>query len=150
MLEGQVAVLSSGLLTAEQSLNLLDAIKKSALYRQDQNSYILYPNKNLPKFLQKNTIKKESAESSLLLKRMIEVGNHSIVEMDILGDLHFNGNFRNANDLEKALQQLDNKYSNLVEKERTLILTIFEEVFCHKEFTGRSGTFFGYEGLLYL
>ena len=24
---------------------------------------------------------------------------------------------------------------------------IFEEVFCHKEFTGRSGTFFGYEGL---
>ncbi len=147
MLEGQVAVLSSGLLTAEQSLNLLDALKNSALYRQDQNSYILYPNKNLPKFLQKNTIKKESVESSLLLKRMIEEGNHSIVEMDILGDLHFNGNFRNANDLEKALQQLDNKYSNLVEKERALILTIFEEVFCHKEFTGRSGTFFGYEGL---
>ena len=147
MLEGQVAVLSSGLLTAEQSLNLLDALKKSALYRQDQNSYILYPNKNLPKFLQKNTIQKQSAESSLLLKQLLEEGNNSIAEKDILGELHFNGNFRNANDLAKALKQLGNGYHELVEKERTLILSIFEEVFCHKEFTGRSGTFFGYEGL---
>ena len=38
MLEGQVAVLSSGFLTAEQSLKLLDALKNSALYRQDQSS----------------------------------------------------------------------------------------------------------------
>ena len=28
-----------------------------------------------------------------------------------------------------------------------MLLTIFEEVFNHKAFTGRSGTFFGYEGL---
>ncbi len=147
MLEGQVAVLSSGFLTAEQSLKLLDALRNSALYRQDQNSYILYPNKNLPKFLEKNTIRKESAEGSLLIKQLLEDGNNTIVEKDILGELHFNGNFRNANDLEKALQQLDNMYNNLVEKERRLILNLFEEVFCHKEFTGRSGTFFGYEGL---
>ena len=65
----------------------------------------------------------------------------------MLEDLHFNGNFRNASDVEKAIQQLDQRYSNLVEKEKTLILQLFEEVFCHKEFTGRSGTFFGYEGL---
>ena len=147
MLEGQVAVLSSGFLSTEQSLSLLDALKNSALYRQDQNSYILYPNKNLPKFLQKNTIKKESAEGSLLIKQLLEEGNKSIVEKDILGELHFNGNFRNANDVEKALIQLDNKHSHLVEKEKSLILQLFEEVFCHKEFTGRSGTFFGYEGL---
>ena len=147
MLEGQVAVLSSGFLTAEQSLKLLDALKNSALYRQDQNSYILYPNKNLAKFLQKNTIQKSSAETSLLLKQLLADNNNAIVEKDVLGDLHFNGNFRNANDLEKAFQLLDKRYSSLVEKERILILQIFEEVFCHKEFTGRSGTFFGYEGL---
>ena len=147
MLEGQVAVLSSGFLSAEQSLELLDALKKSALYRQDQNSYILYPNKNLAKFLQKNKIRKESAEGSLLIKQLLEDSNNTIVEKDILGELHFNGNFRNANDLEKALHQLDKKYNGLVEKERTIILGIFEDVFCHKEFTGRSGTFFGYEGL---
>ena len=77
----------------------------------------------------------------------MEDSNNTIVEKDILGELHFNGNFRNANDLEKALHQLDKKYNGLVEKERTIILGIFEDVFCHKEFTGRSGTFFGYEGL---
>ena len=147
MLEGQVAVLSSGFLTAEQSLKLLDALKNSALYRQDQNSYILYPNKKLAKFLQKNTIPKEFVAISFLLKQLLEEGNNAIVEKDVLGDVHFNGNFRNASDLEKALQQLDQRYSNLVEQEKTLILQIFEEVFCHKEFTGRSGTFFGYEGL---
>ena len=147
MLEGQVAVLSSGYLSAEESLKLLNALKQSALYRQDQNSYILYPNKNLAKFLQKNTIPQKSAESSMLLKQLIEDGNNTIVEKDMLEYLHFNGNFRNASDVEKAIQQLDQRYSNLVEKEKTLILQLFEEVFCHKEFTGRSGTFFGYEGL---
>jgi len=35
----------------------------------------------------------------------------------------------------------------LVEKETQLLLDIFEEIFDHKSFTGRSGTFFGYEGL---
>lgn len=48
MLEGQVAVLSSGYLKAEESLKVLDALKKSSLYREDQESYILYPNKELP------------------------------------------------------------------------------------------------------
>ena len=147
MLEGQVAVLSSGFLSAEQSLKVLDALKNSSLYRPDQNSYILYPNKNLPKFLHKNTIPQKSVDSSLLLKQLLEDGNLSIIEKDIHGELHFNGNFRNANDADAALKQLDKRYAALVEKERALILRVFEEVFCHKEFTGRSGTFFGYEGL---
>jgi hypothetical protein len=147
MLEGQVAVLSSGFLSAENSLKVLDALKKSSLYRPDQNSYILYPNKDLPKFLLKNTIPQNSADSSLLLKQLLDDGNLSIIEKDIQGELHFNGNFRNANDVEVALKKLDHRYATLVEKEKTVILKIFEEVFCHKEFTGRSGTFFGYEGL---
>jgi hypothetical protein len=147
MLEGQVAVLSSGFLSAEQSLNVLDALKNSSLYRPDQKSYILYPNKNLPKFLHKNTIPQKSVENSLLLKKLLSAGNTSIIEKDSNGDLHFNGNFRNANDVDAALKQLDNRYTPLVEKESAVLLQIFEEVFCHKEFTGRSGTFFGYEGL---
>ena len=147
MLEGQVAVLSSGYLSAEQSLKVLDALKNSSLYRNDQNSYILYPNKNLPKFLNKNTILPASAKSSLLIKQLLEDGNLSIISQDIHGDLHFNGNFRNATDVDAALNKLEQRYSNLIDKERALMLQIFEEVFCHKEFTGRSGTFFGYEGL---
>lgn len=147
MLEGQVAVLSSGCLSAEQSLKLLDALKSSSLYRPDQDSYILYPDKELPKFLEKNTIPGKSAESSFLFRLLLEDGNRSIIEKDIRGDLHFNGNFRNANDLQTALYNLDGRYRQLVDKELTLLLGIFEEVFCHKAFTGRSGTFFGYEGL---
>jgi hypothetical protein len=38
MLEGQVAVLSSGLLSGEQSLVLLHSLRNSALYRADQHS----------------------------------------------------------------------------------------------------------------
>ena len=48
MLEGQVAVLSSGQLNPKESLAVLDALKASALFREDQYSYILYPNKTLP------------------------------------------------------------------------------------------------------
>jgi hypothetical protein len=70
-----------------------------------------------------------------------------IVEKDIQGLLHFNGNFRNAADLESALHRLGPDYQPLVASEKNLLLQIFEEVFRHKEFTGRSGTFYGYEGL---
>ena len=47
MLEGQVAVLSSGYLTPGQAIEVLDAQKHSKLFREDQYSYLLYPNKEL-------------------------------------------------------------------------------------------------------
>lgn len=147
MLEGQVAVLSAGFLTADESVQVLDALKVSSLYRADQNSYILYPNKQLPKFLEKNNIPSSAINKSLLLKKLLSNGNSVIVEKDILGSYHFNGNFKNADDLANGLDNLSNDYSDLVKKDKALVIDIFEEVFNHKEFTGRSGTFFGYEGL---
>lgn len=147
MLEGQVAALSSGFLSNEESLHLLDALKNSALYRKDQYSYILYPNKNLPGFLQKNTVPDKAVAGSALLKQLLEEGNRCIIERDIRGAVHFNGNFRNAGDLDSALDKLDTRYQPLVASEREQVLQVFEAVFNHKEFTGRSGTFFGYEGL---
>lgn len=147
MLEGQVAILSSGYLTSEESLNVLDSLKESSLYRKDQFSYILYPNKSLSGFLEKNKISSKSVEASALLKKLQYHGESSIVEKDINGDYHFNGNFRNARDLEIAMDALSEEYKELVANDRELLLQIFEEVFNHKEFTGRSGTFYGYEGL---
>jgi hypothetical protein len=149
MLEGQVAVISSGCLTANETLQILNNLRTSKLYRPDQNSYILYPNKELPKFLEKNNISKESFEKSSLLTKLFADGNFSIVEKDIKGNYHFNGNFHNANDLKTAIIQLANieKYQILVEKETEYLLQVFESVFNHKAFTGRSGTFYGYEGL---
>ena len=148
MLEGQVAVLSSGYLTPEQALEVLEALKNSALFRHDQYSYILYPNKNLPGFLQKNVIPMQEAQKSELIENLVKDGNKEIVDQDLKGGLHFNGNFKNAGDLNNSLDELSiSGYKELVEKERGLMLEIFEKVFRHKEFTGRSGTFFSYEGL---
>ncbi|SEP83958.1 hypothetical protein SAMN05421824_0452 [Hyunsoonleella jejuensis] len=147
MLEGQVAALSSGYLSPAQALNLLDGLKESALFREDQYSYILYPNKELPRFDKKNNIPSEKVNQSLLLKRLLEDGNRHIIEKDIKGGYHFNGNFNNANSLKTALSNLDDSYQGLVEKEEGALLQLFEDIFDHKSFTGRSGTFFGYEGL---
>jgi hypothetical protein len=148
MLEGQVAVLSAGYLTSKEALSLLDSMKRSALFRPDQYSYLLYPDKQLPKFLEKNKIPQSAVNQSELLKVMLEASDRSLIEKDINGDYHFNGNFKNAGDLEQAIEKLDvSKYGELITKERQTLLDIFESVFDHKSFTGRSGTFYGYEGL---
>lgn len=147
MLEGQVAVLSSGYLSAKESLHVLDSLRASALYRPDQHSYILYPNKELPSFLQKNNLPAASVQSIPLLQQLMTNGGAGILDRDIHGGYHFNGNFKNANDLDAALQKLDNQYAALVQEHRSAVLEVFEEVFNHKAFTGRSGTFFAYEGL---
>ncbi|MFD2561038.1 hypothetical protein [Aquimarina rubra] len=148
MLEGQVAVLSSGYLSAKDNLNLLDAMKNSALFRADQYSYLLYPNKELPKFTEKNIIPKEFVENSALLTQLIADNNTQIIEKDVNGNYHFNGSFNNAESVKQELENLSTKgYFSLVQKYRGLVLETFEKVFNHKAFTGRSGTFYGYEGL---
>lgn len=147
MLEGQVAVLSSGFLSSEEALKVLDGLKNSALFREDQYSYLLYPNKNLKGFLERNSIPKSSVEASALLMFLLANKNRQIIEQDVLGNYHFNGNFKNAGDLEVGLDALGAEYQTLLTNERKLVLDIFESVFNHKAFTGRSGTFYGYEGL---
>lgn len=148
MLEGQVAVLSSGYLSSRECLRILNGMKASALFREDQYTYLLYPNKELKRFVDKNKIPKDRFAASDLLGQLLKDGNSSIIEKDKKENYHFNGNFNNANSLKQAILELpEEKYDALIEKDRELILDIFEEVFDHKSFTGRSGTFFGYEGL---
>ncbi|GAB4418707.1 MAG: hypothetical protein OHK0039_30420 [Bacteroidia bacterium] len=148
MLEGQVAVLSSGYLQPHQVLALLDGMKASKLFRPDQYSYLLYPNKELPGFLARNSVPAAGVETSALLQQMVAQGDKTLIERDIAGGYHFNGNFKNAGDLDAALRALaGTAYADLAVRERALILGLFEQVFHHKAFTGRSGTFYGYEGL---
>ena len=143
MLEGQVAILSSGYLSSTEALGVLDALKASALFREDQYSYILYPNKNLPGFMFKNTIPENEISESKLLQELIANGNTTIIEKDLKGEVHFNGKFKNANYLSEALDTLE----GINKSEKDTVLKIYENLFNHKAFTGRSGTFFGYEGL---
>ncbi|TFC84368.1 hypothetical protein E3T23_00175 [Cryobacterium cheniae] len=149
MLEGQVAILSSGLLGPGDSLDLLGALRASRLYRADQHSYILYPDKDLPGFLARNTFSAARAADCPLALMLAEAGDPSIVVRDLQGDLHFAAHIRNARGVSDALDRLsaDPALSAAVERDRAELLDIFEEVFRHAEFTGRSGSFFAYEGL---
>lgn len=149
MLEGQVAVLSAGVLRPQEVLELLEAMKNSGLYRADQHSYLLYPDREIPGFFAINTLPATAVHASPLLTRLTEAGNRDIVAADSKGGYHFAAHLKNAEDLNLALDQIaaDGAYTEAVQQERAVILAHFETVFRHHEFTGRSGTFFGYEGL---
>lgn len=148
MLEGQVAAISSGYLSPKQTLDVLNGMRLSALYRPDQNSYILYPNKNLAGFLQRNNIPADAVAKSKLLQKLIADSNVTLIQKDINAGYHFNGNFKNAGDVKVALEKLKStSYADLVQSDEKYVLEVFEQVFNHKAFTGRSGTFYSYEGL---
>lgn len=148
MLEGQVAILSSGYLSALESIELLTALKKSRLYRKDQNSYMLYPNKKLTLFIEKNNISADLVNKSKLLLSMLSDENKEIIYKDMDGGIHFQSDITNSEDLRKKLESLsDTQLKKYAEDELTLVLDIYEETFCHNEFTGRANTFYKYEGL---
>ena len=77
MLEGQVAVLASGKLEDSESLELLQALRTSPLYRADQHSYILYPDRDLAGFLKKNVVPAKGKEIALLAA-LLEAGDQRI------------------------------------------------------------------------
>jgi hypothetical protein len=149
MLEGQVAMLSSGEMSAEDSLALLAGLRASAMYRADQHSYTLYPDKELPGFLHRNRFTADRAASCPLVAVLVAAGDRSLVVADVHGDLHFASGIRNARDVTDVLDRLaaDPDLGAVAHASRAELLDIFEEVFTHAEFTGRSGSFFAYEGL---
>jgi hypothetical protein len=146
MLEGQVAVLSSGLLEPDEVNEVLDSLKRSAMFRNDQNSYMLYPDRQLPRFMEKNIIPSEAVEGSRLLTDLVRDENRNILYRDVNGLFHFNSSFRNASYLKKALDLLEPEYG-IGQADKDHIVDIYEKVFDHQSFTGRSGTFYGFEGL---
>jgi hypothetical protein len=149
MLEGQVAVLSSGLLKADESISLLNVLRQSRLYRKDQNSYILYPDIELPQFIEKNNISSNLVKKSELLKLMIKNSLTDIIYKDANGGYHFQNDIINSQVLLKKLNELEiyPEYKSFVKNDSELILNIYETTFGHKEFTGRATTFYKYEGL---
>lgn len=149
MLEGQVALLSSGILTSDESLFVLRSLRQSELYRADQHTYMLYPNRKLAGFRQKNNVTADKVANSKLVAALTSAGDGRLLIRDNTDVYHFNGHFRNANDVVRVLDDLAQEpaYTDLVAAERAFMLDLFESTFNHHAFTGRSGTFFGYEGL---
>jgi hypothetical protein len=149
MLEGQVAVLSSGYLSAEESLALLVSLRNSSLYRADQQSYILYPDREIKGFLEKNHITEDQIADIGLIPMLLEANDQSLICRDLEGIYHFSGHIRNVRDVDFALDALrkEPRYADQVQKDLERIKVLFEKTFRHSEFTGRSGTFFAFEGL---
>jgi hypothetical protein len=149
MLEGQVAALSSGLLDASQASALLAALRRSALYRDDQRSYLLYPDKPIVPFLERNVLPAGWKTRAPLLAMPATAGCPPIVGVDGDGRARFNADLTNERDLRDLLDRIarDPDRQVVVNRDRDAILTLWEEVFHHHAFTGRSGAMFAFEGL---
>ncbi len=143
MLEGQVAVLSAGVLKPEEALSVLKALRKSRMYEPRQNSYMLYPNKELAAFEAKNVIKSVEVEE---LRALIAKTGDSILYADCNGKYHFNGEFRNVRFLREFCEKLPTSKKPKA-RELAALEALYEKTFNHQSFTGRSGTFYAYEGL---
>jgi hypothetical protein len=143
MLEGQVAVLNSGYLDGETALELLRGLRGSRLYREDQNSYLLYPDRKPSSFLEKNVIPSSLVRASNWIERELASGRTDYVERDVEGRVHFNGVFRNGSDLRAAL----GRDSSVGAEDARHLCEAYETVFDHRKFTGRSGSMVKYEGL---
>lgn len=147
MLEGQVAALSAGKISPAEAATVVEALFASDVYRDDQKSFMLYPDRWLPGFLVKNRVPAGEVESVPLLQVMHANDDQRVVGRDADGNYRFNAEFANAGDLDAQLDDLVERYGDVVEASRDDLRTLFETVFDHRAFTGRSGTMFGFEGL---
>ena len=128
-------------------MTVLEALFDSEVYRPDQNSFMLYPDRQLSEFLDKNRINAEQVEAIPLLGRMLDEGDDQIIVRDLDGCFRFNGDFTNVGDLDARLDALVEAYGDEPEAAREPLRALYEAVFNHKAFTGRSGTMFGFEGV---
>ena len=149
MLEGQAAVLGSSLLSPREVLDILASLRRSALYRPDQHSYMLYPDREIRPFLERNTLPESALREAPVLADLTAEGNAALVTRDGHGGLHFQADLTNEADLAAVLDRLGNdpRWSAAVARDRGSVLELWEQVFRHSAFTGRSSGMFGFEGL---
>lgn len=148
MLEGQVTALPSLAKNKPELKRTLEALYQSALYRKDQDSFMLYPNREMPNTLAKNTLTKEELKGNALIELMHSKADYRIIEPDKAGGLHFNASIHNADAIKEVLKSLKEEgFEKEVEASTSQLLDAYERKFNHRAFTGRSTTFFAFEGL---
>jgi hypothetical protein len=147
MLEGQVAALSSGALNPQKVVSVVEALFASDVYRDDQKTFMLYPDRKLPSFLEKNCVCAEHVEENGFLQQMLEQGDERIILQDVDGQYRFNAEITNSNVLDEQLTELKAQYPSVDASDNNAIFGLYEQTFNHQAFTGRSGGMFGFEGL---
>ena len=143
MLEGQVAILSSGCLDSDESLALLEALPSSDLRSQRHPTYLLYPDRELPRFMEINHLGEDQVTRVEALAEMIVNEDERLVVRDPEGGYRFHHSLTNSYELAGAMNAIE----GLSSKDQIEIEALYESVFQHQMFTGRSGSMFGYEGL---
>jgi hypothetical protein len=138
MLEGQVAMLSSGLLSPADAVALLDTLFASPLYTPGRRSFLLYPDRRLPGFLERNRLDAH-ALALPVVQRLLAEGRSDLLQRQDDGTVRFAPGLASRAGLEAAGADLGTELEALVQA--------YERVLQHHAFTGRSGTMFGYEGL---
>ena len=147
MLEGQVAALSSGAIAPGEACSLIETLYESDMYRPDQHSFMLYPVRALTGFLYKNRIEEKDVLAIPLLVRMLAASDERIVSKDAENTYRFNADFSSASVLKSRLSEMESEYGAAIGDAREALLQLYEKVFNHRAFTGRSGGMFGFEGL---
>ena len=138
MLEGQVALLSSGFLSLAESVKLLDALFASPLFEPRRHTFLLYPDRRLPGFLERNQL--DAAALALpVTQDILQHGRTDLLQQQSDGTVRFAPRLSNRTDLEAAGADLGAPLTALAEA--------YDRLLKHREFTGRSGTMFAFEGL---
>uniref|UniRef100_A0A7S1NGE4 Uncharacterized protein n=1 Tax=Eutreptiella gymnastica TaxID=73025 RepID=A0A7S1NGE4_9EUGL len=141
MLEGQVSALSSLSIKGKEAVAVFEALYASPMYRRDQHSFTLYPDRKLKGFMEKNQVPRDKVESRAV-QAMLGHGYRSILYKDAKNVVRWGAKLCNAKDLKAALKEIPNGAEHEAELEE-----VYEATFNHRAFTGRSGTMFGFEGL---
>jgi hypothetical protein len=149
MLEGQVAALASAGLSARRQADLVDALFESALVRPDLGTFLLAPVR-LPKaFLAKNVIDADLVDANALLSQLVTADDRSVIRSDPDGAYRFAPDLTTAPALGERLDHVgrSERWASLVASEREAVLEIYEAVFQHRAYIGRSGSMHAYEGI---
>lgn len=145
MLEGQVAVVASGLVPADEAAALAEGLRTSALYRADQHSYLLYPDRDLPGFLARNAVDAALVSACPDAAAALADPRQSLLVRDATGGVHFAPGLRNGRVL--AERAAEAAVRGVEVDPGGCLRGLYESTFHHRMFTGRSGSFFAYEGL---
>ena len=138
MLEGQVAMLSCGLLSLAESVAVLDALFAGPLFDTRRQTFVLYPDRHLPGFFERNRLD-DAAMALPVVQDILRHGRTDLLQQQSDGTVRFAPALANRGDLEEAGADLGVSLVPLAEA--------YERLLKHHEFTGRSGTMFAYEGL---
>jgi hypothetical protein len=104
---------------------------------------MLYPDRPARPFLERNVIAPDWLEGQPFLQAELDSGTSPYLLRDAGGVGRFRGTFRNEGELRAALAG-DGRVGAADAAE---LLQLYERVFRHRQFTGRSASMFKYEGL---